>query len=577
MSDPPLPKDSKHFFHPETEQEIVDLVKYAYDHNLQLRVRGSGHSFAHNIYTDVCTLDRVDVEASAPDNNYINVKLDGYRNILSIDKSLNHVTVQAGIHLGHDPMDPLSTPENSLLYQLHYDYGLTLNDLGGISYQTVSGFLTTGSSGGSIQQSIEDNIYSLRFVDGTGNIFEVSRSDSDRDQFQAALVSLGVLGVLSQVTFVCCKTFNIKGVQGSAPVNKCHVDIYSDHPTDPERVGLTSFLTDKTYARIMWWPQTVKLPELDNEIVQVWEADKLPPSEDFKRKPFRLFPDPETMMLYSFLMTLMGNIDDMDKVRQILSERELKFQFNKLMKADLHDKHGLDKKQAERLTELIQMINQMMIKIITDMGDKIPTVFRKEILPIFSAAVVHFFASFDNNTPFQDYAFLGIPMDDNSNDIITPTMFTEIWIPLDFATQATKALRKHFQGIGRYSRTGNNYWELYAAKASSAWMGMSYTNGNDVWKKGAFRIDILWFINNDGNYLDLYRPVWILMHDEKIPFRLHWGKIFPSINDTEYNWREIIVKSQYPHFSQFLALRKQKDPKGIFLSSFWRYWLGLEQ
>ena len=93
----------------------------------------------------------------------INIILDRYNKING-----NIVTVEAGIHLGHDPLDPLSTKENSLLYQLHHKYGLSLSDLGGISHQTVGGFLMTGSSGGSLVHGISDNVQGLGLLMAKG-------------------------------------------------------------------------------------------------------------------------------------------------------------------------------------------------------------------------------------------------------------------------------------------------------------------------------------------------------------------------------------------------------------------------
>ena len=573
MSGPPLDKDDKNFYHPSTEQELVDLVKYTYDNKLQLRVRGSGHSFGCNIYTDECTLDRIDVEASAPDGDNINIKLDKYTKILRVDGS--RVTVEAGIHLGHDPADPLSTLENSLLHQLHHTHKLALNDLGGITHQTVSGFLSTGSSGGSTTYSVKENIHALRIIDGTGEIYEVSKDDADPDLFHAALVSLGLLGVLSTVTFECIERFHIKGVQLSSAIHESNVDIFNDDPSEPERKGLTSFLTETQYTRIMWWPQTSKIANLDDERLQVWQAERVPHSDDFKIIPFKLFENSELMMLYSFLMTLMGNIDDMDAVRQIIGDKESQFQ--KLMRKELTDEHGLNQIQAKVITELINAINQIIFNLITGISDKIPSKIREAILPVLSAAAMNILTSLDDRIPFQDHAYLGLPMDNTADDILVPTMFTEIWVPLPFATKTTRVLRDHFaSGFNRYSRTGNSAWELYASKASSAWMSMSYSDGKDVWKDGAFRIDPLWFIHNNTEYLDIYRPIWIQLHNENIPFRLHWGKIFPSVSDKEYNWREIMVRSQYPRLTNFLALRQLKDPRGIFLSSFWRYWFGVD-
>ena len=53
------------------------------------------------------------------------------------------VVAGGGMHLSHDPSDPTSKVENGLLSQL-YAAGYALNDLGGITHQTVAGFLTTG-------------------------------------------------------------------------------------------------------------------------------------------------------------------------------------------------------------------------------------------------------------------------------------------------------------------------------------------------------------------------------------------------------------------------------------------------
>lgn len=572
MSDPPIPKDENGYYHPSSEEEIIKIVKYAYDNDVQLRVRGSGHSVGQVIYTDECTLDYVDVLASAPKGNNINIKLDRYTKIIGSTGSF--VTVEAGIHLGHDPLDPLSTLETSLLYQLHHTYGLAVDDLGGITHQTVSGFISTGSSGGSIAFDILENVHALRIVDGTGETFEVSRDDANQDKFKAALVSLGVLGVLSRVTLNCSKKFNIKGFQVSNLAHECHVDIFDDNPTKPERKGLTSFLVDTHYTRILWWPQTSPVMDLEHGRLQVWQAEQIPDTPDFERKPFKLFENAEIMMLYSYLMTLMGNIEDMDAVRQIMAEKEA--QFKCLLTDELKGEHGITEPQARALAKILQKVNEFIMNVITGVTDQIPIEIRLTVLPVFTAGVVKLLNELDKHVEFQDHGWLGLPMDNTADDILVPTMFTEVWVPLSFATKTTNALRDYFKGLVTLPRTGNNAWELYASKVSDAWMSMSYSDGTDEWKDGAFRIDPYWFSHNSTSPRDLYHPIWVLLHDKGIPFRLHWGKIFPSIRDTQYNWRQIIVQSQYPRLQEFLALRKVKDPKGIFLSSYWRYWLSLD-
>lgn len=210
------------------------------------------------------------------------------------------MTVEAGIHLRHDPIDPLSTEENSLLYQLHHAHGLNISDLGGITHQTVAGFLSTGSSGGSLQFGILETVHALQFVDGTSQVFTVTREDADQSNFKAALVSMGLFGVLSTVTLNCTEKFNIKGCQTSKLVTVTNVDIYDDNPVDG-RKGLSTFLKETQYSQMLWWPQTSSgIVGLEHERLQVWQAEKIKPTPNFERKPFKDFANAEVMMLSSY-------------------------------------------------------------------------------------------------------------------------------------------------------------------------------------------------------------------------------------------------------------------------------------
>ena len=262
MSNPPIPKDENNYYHPSTEQEIIDLVNYARENCFQVRVRGSGHSMPKAIFTDECDLDYVHVLAKAPDGDNVNIMLDRYTKMFP--PVGNFVTVEAGIHLGRDPNDPLSTLENSFLYQLH-QHRLAVDDLGGISHQTVAGFLSTGSSGGSLTFSVHENVHALRFVDGKGTIFEVSRDDENQDNFNASVISLGLFGVLSKVTFRCIRKYSISGSQVGTLTHEASVDIFDDEPADETKKGLTPFLMETQYTRILWWPQSSKFVDMGND------------------------------------------------------------------------------------------------------------------------------------------------------------------------------------------------------------------------------------------------------------------------------------------------------------------------
>ncbi len=570
MSTPPIEKDEKNYYHPSCEQEIIDLINYARQNSFQVRVRGSGHSMAQAIFTDECSLDYLDVCASAPDGDNVNIMLDCYTKILH--KTGVFVTVQAGIHLGHDPNDPRSTEENSLLYQLHHTYGLALNDLGGITHQTVAGFLSTGSSGSSTAHSIHENVHALRFVDGKGKIFPVDRSNNN---FNACLVSLGLLGVLSTVTFSCVPKFNICGKQLGTLTHEADVDIFNNNPTDG-KIGLTKFLNDMDYARFLWWPQTSTHVDMGQDRLQVWQAQQLKDEPNFERKPFKLFDKTEIMMLYSYLMTLTGNIENMGQVRKIAASKEDRFK--SLAVDELMKEYGMNIIEANIFANIFHHINTFILNLVTGIVEDVPLETRYALLPHFTAAAIKLLNEVDKSVNFQDHAFLGLPMDNTADDIIVPIMFTEIWVPLSEATKVTNMLRVYFKGLPKdataFERTGNNAWELYAARASKAWMSMSYSNGEDAWKDGAFRIGPYWFIHNSASPRDLFRPIWLLLKKNKIPFRLHWGKTFPAKDDEEITAKDLVT-DQYPKLQSFLALRKLRDPDEIFLNSYWRHWLGL--
>lgn len=575
MSGPPICKGENNYYHPSTEQEIIDLVNYARDNGFQVRARGSGHSMPQAIFTDDCALDEVDVTASAPDGDNVNIMLDQYTDILS--RTGNRVTVQAGIHLGRDPNNPDSTWDNCLLHQLHHTHGLAVDDLGGISHQTVAGFLSTGSSGGSLCRSVHDNVYALRFVDGMGNIFTVNRDD-DIDNFNASLVSLGLLGVLSTVTFECVPKYNIIGSQVGSITSSAEVDIFNDNPTDG-KIGLTKFFTQEEYTRILWWPQTSN--NITDDRVQVWKAVRLVDSNDFVRDPHHLFDNTEIMMLYSYLMILIGNIDDMARVRSIAACKEERFKV--LAIEEIMEEYHLNDKLATVLANVFHLINTVVLHLLTGIVDDVAPLLREVMLPHITATAVMLLNRIDNCVTFQDHWYLGLPMDNTADDVIVPVMWTETWVPLCHAAVAMTALRDYFnegeEKLGEHHRklrrTGSNGWELYAAKPSHAWLSMSYSNGSDQWKDGAFRIDPYWFIHTRGDFRALYRPFWLLIKGRNIPFRLHWGKSFPAMDDSDITAKDL-VEDQYPKLQNFLLLRKLRDPQGIFLNSYWRHWLGVQ-
>jgi D-arabinono-1,4-lactone oxidase len=170
---------------------------------------------------------------------------------------------------------------------------------------------------------------------------------------------------------------------------------------------------------------------------------------------------------------------------------------------------------------------------------------------------------------FQDYYWRSLPMDNTADDLLMGTEFTEIWVPLKYTEQSMNLLNDLFKEKG-FKATDYFSTELYAGYPGSSWLSPSYTDGEDEYKYGTFRIDVFWYINNEGRPNakgGFYQQFWDLFRDNNIPFRLHWGKFIPDYDFKE--WADY-YKSQLPKFADFLSLREKRDPKNIFLTKYWK-------
>ena len=258
-------------FHPKSEAEIVQLVQYAYAHNHQVRVIGAGHSVQKTILSTAQWA--------------INMSLDQYRKVtINDDKT---VTVQAGCYLGQQAPLPW---EDTLFYQLEKN-GLAAPDMGGITHQAVGGFTTMGCAGGSLKYAYTDSIVAISLVDGQGNVHSYQQGKDP--EFEAVLVSMGLMGIVSTLTFKTGERFNIIGDETCYALNdpNCPIDFFG--PGSPGKPSLEQFLRQTEYTRLLWWPQK------GAERMVVWQARRMQDSDyngmtgtpqDFKPKAYAEFP-----------------------------------------------------------------------------------------------------------------------------------------------------------------------------------------------------------------------------------------------------------------------------------------------
>lgn len=231
-------KNDIHFLN--SIKEVVALVHHARVNRFTIRVLGSQHSPSTAI-------------ASTQNQSEIQCVLSGeLRAIhdfrLVDDGQAAIVKVGAGCNLGINPQDPSSTLANSFNHQIDR-YGFALPTLGGITHQTIAGFLQTGSSGGTYQHSITDVIESIELITGMGEHLVLQKQ---HDLFNAALVAMGLFGIIVFVTFKLPPRYFVKGMEE----NK----IFRASWLQKDKNGTYSKLkralfAEHEYAHINWFPQ----------------------------------------------------------------------------------------------------------------------------------------------------------------------------------------------------------------------------------------------------------------------------------------------------------------------------------
>jgi FAD/FMN-containing dehydrogenase len=173
------------YFEPETEDQLKDLVCYAADNKKKIRVAGAGHSFSPIALS-----------------NEILVSMKNFRKLVSIDTQT--ITCQAGIYL-HE------------LYKILKEHKLSLSNFGVINKQTLAGALATGTHGSGLKhQSISSSIENMKIMNSKGAVVEISGESilktggKDLNILQAASISLGMLGIVLEVTLRCEPLFYLR-------------------------------------------------------------------------------------------------------------------------------------------------------------------------------------------------------------------------------------------------------------------------------------------------------------------------------------------------------------------------------
>lgn len=196
---------------PPTVAALQALVRHAAVEGHRVKAMGSGHSFTPIAGTTGTLL-----------------RLDRLTRVLDHDPATGRVRVEAGITIRE---------LNARLAAL----GLALPNLGDIDAQTLAGAISTGTHGtGARSHGISHAVVGVQLVTATGDIVEVHER---HPWFRAAQVSLGALGVITEVTLQCVPAFLLH-----AREEPWRLDAVLDR--------LDEFVDETDHCEFYWFPHT---------------------------------------------------------------------------------------------------------------------------------------------------------------------------------------------------------------------------------------------------------------------------------------------------------------------------------
>ena len=174
---------------PRSDDEIGHLLQKAASESRAVRAIGTGHSFVP-FWTD----------------DYV-VSLDDMRGVVSHDPEAGQLTLRAGTKL-HEIGEPA------------WELGLSMRNMGDIDRQSIAGAISTGTHGtGRTLGNLSSQVVGLKLVTAAGET--LSLTPADGDLFRAAQISMGVLGILTEVTMQLVPRYYLHERNWLASVDEC--------------------------------------------------------------------------------------------------------------------------------------------------------------------------------------------------------------------------------------------------------------------------------------------------------------------------------------------------------------------
>ncbi|APA12047.1 hypothetical protein SS1G_14188 [Sclerotinia sclerotiorum 1980 UF-70] len=224
------------FIQPESIDEVEKVVNLARKCRRRITTVGCGHS-PSNI---TCTSSWL-------------INLDNFNKILSADRETGVVVMQSGIRLYSvgEQLDAL---------------GLAMPNLGSINHQSIAGAISTGTHGSTLRHGIlSSSILELKITLSDGKT-ETCSPNENEELFRASLISLGAIGIITEITFQAVPAFTLSWEQ------TVDTDIRMMNNWNK------TLWTQTEFVRVWWFPYTRR--------AVVWTAEKtdlapVPPAKSY--------------------------------------------------------------------------------------------------------------------------------------------------------------------------------------------------------------------------------------------------------------------------------------------------------
>jgi FAD-linked oxidoreductase len=308
---------------PTSQEELQAVVRAG---TTPIRVMGAGHSFSPLCATDQQT-----------------VQLDGLQGLITLDRARKETTVWAGTRLRD--LGPL----------LHAE-GFAIENQGDVDAQSLGGVLATATHGtGKRLGCVATQVLELTLVTASGETLTLNRARDDR-RFRAAAVSLGSLGIVSQVRLKLLPAYRLRELRRRIPLDEClasaaasaaghrHFDLYwfphselalaktanlvpaGDPAPDSPRSALINLFLEN-YA---FWVtcQASRLRPTWTGAINRFCARTLDESE-YVGPPHRIFPTPRLVRFHEmeYAVPAERGPDCLRELRAFIAERKLPVSF----------------------------------------------------------------------------------------------------------------------------------------------------------------------------------------------------------------------------------------------------------